>query len=104
MLSNAKKFWIWLVVSSGDPSQVALTVKGFFSLTVVQAIFNILPVFGIHPAFTLDVLGTDAYSAVFSILTVLSSLVTAYGAIIKVWKTITGTNQAMSAYKMAHRV
>jgi len=102
LLSNAKKFWVWLVVSSADPTQVATTVQGLFSLAVVQALFSLLPVFGIHTTFTLNVLGTDAYSFVYSVLSIISALVTAYGAIRKIWASLTGTNAAMAAFRASH--
>lgn len=103
LLSNAKKFWVWLVVSSADPTQVATTVQGLFSMAIVQAIFTtVLPLIGVHPTFTLNVLGTDAYSFVYSALSIISALVTAYGAIRKIWASLTGTNAAMAAFRASH--
>lgn len=76
---SAGQFWNWLVVSSSDPNAVSLTVKGFFSLSVVQTLFSSLGYFGVHPAFTLDMLGADAATIIYSVLTAVSYAVTAYG-------------------------
>jgi hypothetical protein len=61
VFANSSRFWNWVVVSSADPASLALTVKGFFSLTIVQTLFGLLPLIGIHPTFTLDVVGADGY-------------------------------------------
>ena len=79
IFANSGKFWNWLVQSSVDPQAVALTVQGFFSLTIVQTAFSLLPLIGIHPTFTLAVLGSGVSSAVYSVLMIVSYLVTLYG-------------------------
>lgn len=84
IFSSSSKFWNAIVVSSSDPNAVALTVKGFFSIAAVQMVFNLLSYVGIHPTFTLDMLGTDASSIVYSVLMAVSYLATAYG-ILRKW-------------------
>lgn len=102
MLSNASKFWTWIVVSSADPSQVATTVQGFFSLAVVQSVFSLLSLLGLHFNFTLNVLGGDAYSIIYSVLTAISAIIGTYGAIMKVYRSLVGSNAAMSAFRASH--
>jgi hypothetical protein len=84
MFKNSAKIWNWLVVSSTDPNSVALTVQGVFSMTIVQTLFGLLPYIGIHPMFTLAMVGAGAYSFIYSVLTALSFLITAYGLLRKV--------------------
>jgi hypothetical protein len=78
VFANSSKFWNWLSVSSVDPASVALTVQGFFSMTIVQTIFGALPYIGIHPTFTLAILSAGVTSAIYTIATIVSSIVTLY--------------------------
>lgn len=80
---NFADFFNWLSRSSIDPAKAALTVQGFFSLAVVQTLFNMLGVFGIHPTFTLALAGQDAYTFVYSALMIVSYAITAYGLLRK---------------------
>jgi hypothetical protein len=84
----SSKFWNWIVTSSQDPSQVALTVQGFFSLGVIESVFALLPTFGIHPSFTLNNLGDCVAGAVQATLTLVAAVTALYGAIRKVYLTI----------------
>lgn len=88
VFANSSTFLNWLVQSSVDPQSVALTVSGFFSLAVVQAAFNLLPVIGIHPTFTLAVLGQGVSSAVYSLLMIVSYAITFWGLLRKAIVTI----------------
>jgi hypothetical protein len=88
IFANSGKFWNWLVQSSVDPQAVALSVQGFFSLAVVQTAFSLLPVIGIHPTFTLAVLGSGVSSAVYSVLMIVSYAVTLWGLLRKAIVTI----------------
>jgi hypothetical protein len=90
IFANSSKFWNWLVVSSVDPQSVALTVQGFFSLTIVQTIFGLLPYIGIHPTFTLAVLSAGIVSAIYTIATIVTSIVTLYALFRKAIVTIHG--------------
>lgn len=83
IFASSGKFWNWLVVSSSDPSSVALTVKGVFSLAVVQGIFALLPLVGIHPTFSLTDLSDGASNLVYTGLTTIAGAVSVYGLIRK---------------------
>ncbi len=78
------KFFNWLVKSSADPSQVALTVKGLVSLGVVQGIFALLPSIGLHPTFSLDTLGNAVYSLIDGVLSLVAAIVSLVGIVRKV--------------------
>jgi hypothetical protein len=78
IFANSSKFWNWLVVSSVDPASVALTVQGIFSSTIVQTLFGLLPYIGIHPTFTLAILSAGVVSAIYTIATIVTGLVTLY--------------------------
>jgi len=90
VFANSGKFWNWLVVSSANPQQVALTVQGVFSMTIVQTLFGLLPYVGIHPSFTLAMAGAGAASIVYTALTIVSGVVTLYGLLRKAIVTIHG--------------
>ena len=90
IFAGSSTFWNWLVVSSANPQQVALTVQGFFSMTIVQTVFQFLPMIGIHPTFTLAVLSGGIVSAIYTIATIVTSLVTLYGLLRKFIVTVHG--------------
>jgi hypothetical protein len=83
IFASSSTFWNWLVVSSANPQQVALTVQGFFSMTVVQTLFGLLPYIGIHPTFTLTVAGAGAASIAYTVATIITSGVTLYALLRK---------------------
>jgi hypothetical protein len=88
IFANSGKFWNWLVVSSVDPSSVALSIQGIFSMTIVQTLFGLLPVIGIHPTFTLSTLNLDVTNTIYSIATIVTSLVTLYALLRKAIVTV----------------
>jgi hypothetical protein len=88
IFANSSKFWNWLVVSSVDPQSVALTVQGFFSLTVVQTVFGLLTYVGIHPTFTLAMLSAGIVSAIYTVATIVTGIVTLYALFRKAIVTI----------------
>jgi len=88
IFANSSRFWNWLVVSSADPASVALTVQGFFSMTIVQTVFGLLPYIGIHPAFTLAMASAGVVSAIYTVATIVTSVVTLYGILRKAIVTI----------------
>lgn len=90
IFANSSEFWNWLVVSSVDPASVALTVQGVLSMTIVQTLFGLLPVIGIHPTFTLAMLSSGVTSAIYTIATIVTSLVTLYALFRKAIVTIHG--------------
>jgi hypothetical protein len=79
VFANSGAFFNWLVVSSVDPSSVALSIQGIFSMTIVQTLFGLLPVIGIHPTFTLSMLSFGVTNAIYTVATIVTSLVTLYG-------------------------
>lgn len=96
IFANSGKFWNWLVVSSVDPSSVALSIQGILSMTIVQTLFGLLPMIGIHPTFTLAGLSSGITSAIYTIATLVTSLVTLYGLFRKAIVTIHGLVPAPS--------
>jgi hypothetical protein len=97
IFASSGTFWNWLVVSSVDPSSVALSIQGIFSMTIVQTLFGLLPMIGIHPAFTLAMLSSGVTSAIYTIATIVTSLVTLYGLLRKAIVTIHGLVPAPAA-------
>ncbi len=82
------KFFDWLLKSSSDPSEVALTAKGLVGLGIVQGVFALLPSVGIHPSFDLNTLGDVIYSVVNAVLTAIAGIATLIGVIRKVYLTL----------------
>jgi len=72
MFSDLSGFWKWLVVSSSDPNETALTVKGYVS--------SIVPVlmFLLHNP-NLSSLPNDVYSFVVACFAAYSACATVYG-------------------------
>jgi hypothetical protein len=75
------RFWNWLVVSSSDPSKVALTVKGLTGTAVG------LLAFVVHGP-DLSSVPADVYTVILDAFTLFSALLATIGAIRKVWNTI----------------
>lgn len=90
VFANSGAFWNWLVVSSVDPSSVALSIQGILSMTIVQTLFGLLPAIGIHPSFTLSTLSAGLVSAIYTIATIVTSFVTLYGLLRKAIVSIHG--------------
>jgi hypothetical protein len=88
MQTALDKFFNWLLVSSNDPQEVSLTVKGVL-LGAVPAIMSVAGVAHLN-------LGSDALTAFFDVvvgfvqnaLAVVASVVALYGAIRKLWLTV----------------
>lgn len=84
VFSDANKFWNWLIVSSANPNQVSLTIRSFFQLGAVQAIFAFLPVIGIHPTFDLNTFGDVVATVVDYGLSAILSIRMLIGAVRKI--------------------
>lgn len=76
MFKNSNKFWNWLVTSSSDPTQVALTVKGWVSTIIPVALIVI------HNP-NLSSLPDQIYSIIIAAFGVVSAAVTLYGLVRK---------------------
>lgn len=85
VFANSSKLWNWLVVSSADPTQVALTVKGWVA-TIIPAAMLV-----IHNP-NLSDLPNDVYSFIMAALVVVSALVTLWGFVRKIVNTVTSGN------------
>lgn len=85
IFAGSGDFWNKIVVSSADPTAVALTAKGFVSLGIVQAIFGVLPLLGFHPSFDLNGVGDQIYTVTYSVLSAVSGIVAVVGAVRKAW-------------------
>jgi hypothetical protein len=78
MFKNSGAFWNWLVTSSQDPTQVALTVKGWVSAIVPVALI------AIHNP-NLSSLPNQVYSVVVAFFGVVTAAVTLYGLAKKIF-------------------
>lgn len=93
------RIWAWLLLSSSDPNKVSLTIKGALvglltAITMVAGVANIqLP----SEALTQSVDGIIAF--VQTSLLWVSSAVTAWGAIRKVWTSISGDNKVINSHE-----
>ena len=103
LFSQSHVVWNWLVISSSNPDAVALTVKGVFSMTIVQTLFGLLPFIGIHPTFTLDVVSAGAVNLVYTFLSAVASIVTAYGLLRKIYLTLKDLIGPFIAFVAAHK-
>lgn len=82
------KFFNWLLISSENPSQGALLMKGLTSLGVVQLLFStVLPSLGVHVAWDLSSVGDSLYNITFALLTAISAGVALVGGVRKLWNT-----------------
>ncbi len=80
MKKAVKKFWKWLVVSSENPSQVSMTIKGA-GLLVIPQIIQIVKVLGFN------VQETALTSTLETAVTAIGLWLTAFGLIRKVFNT-----------------
>jgi hypothetical protein len=79
-------FWNWLVKSSADPTQVALTVKG-----IVSTVVPVLLVFVHNP--NLSTLPDDVYSLVVAAFALYSAVAVVYGFSRKIYLSFTSLTQ-----------
>ena len=93
--------WNWLVLSSADPSEAALTVKGLVVGAGTYIIF-FAGLFHITVG-TPDIANLANQGALIAggFLMVVSGITTLYGIYRKLWTTIAGTNQVINAQKAA---
>lgn len=82
IFANSHAIWNWIVVSSADPTQVALTVKGLI-VGIPAIALQILPLLGFHPGFDLNSLGDGAYSVVLTFFTLVGGGMAFFGAVRK---------------------
>lgn len=83
--------WNWLVYSSANSENIALTIKGLGSVAAVQAVFNvILPALGVHWDLNLSDLFSSASALVYNVLNLVSTLVLIVGFGRKFVNTIVG--------------
>lgn len=80
-----QKFWNWLVLSSADPTQPALTVKG-----IVSTIVPILMVFVHNP--NLNDLPDEVYSVIIALFGMYSAFAVAFGLFRKIYISFTKTS------------
>jgi hypothetical protein len=96
MNNFVQKVFDWLLLSSADPSKVAVTVKGF--LTMVAAAF--IPLLGLtHINLGNDTVNTviDGVSLVIQdVMVAVGAAGTLFGVVRKAWLTVTGKNQVIN--------
>lgn len=82
-----QKFWNWLVLSSADPSQAALTAKGMITFAI-PVLMYLVPIFHFHVTpDNLNTLPGTIYDLVFWVFTTAASLMTVLGIFRKLWLT-----------------
>ena len=82
-------FMQWLVLSSADPTKVALTVKGVVALAVPY-LMTYLPMLGVKVSLGFSSLPNDIYSSLYFLFVAVGAASTAYGFIRKVVLTLKG--------------
>ena len=89
-MSNIKKVFQWIVYSSTDPSKIALTVKGVGGsvITVLIILAGITHV-QLQSA-DLTAILDGIVQTITALLGVVSAFATVYGAVRKVWITVSG--------------
>lgn len=95
VFTGANGFWNWLVVSSADPTNVALTVKGVITAIIPYAM-TYLPYLGVHVSLNVATLSNAAYTTVFAFFAVSSAAMTLYGAVRKLVITIEGIHPLLT--------
>ncbi len=93
-----KKFWLWLVLSSSDPTKYSLTIKSALTgvitaLTIVAGLTNIT-----LSTPDLTAIVDNIVATVQTILLLVSLVTGTYGFIMKVWDTINGTNAVINEH------
>jgi hypothetical protein len=83
MLTQANKFWQWLLTSSANQQQVSLTVKGWVTGALPMLAFVI------HSP-SLSSLPSDVYTVVFGVLGVVAAVQIVWGGLRKIWITLGG--------------
>ena len=91
--TTIKNVWNWLVKSSANPENVALTVKGFASYAGVQIfVSNVLPLLGVHLSFDFNSFMDGLSSVAFYSASIISFVAGFIGAIRKIRLTVLGQN------------
>jgi len=78
----------WLMKSSANPENLSLTIKGILSTIVFVAVS-----FGANYTFNVDVMSYDIANVISQIGIVISSLITIYGLVRKIYLTIKNSSQ-----------
>jgi hypothetical protein len=81
----------WLMKSSANPEKLSLTIKGILSTIVFVAVS-----FGANYTLNIDALSYDIANVISQIGIVISSLITIYGLIRKIYLTIKNSSQNSS--------
>ena len=91
-----KKFWAWLLLSSSDPAKASLMIKssGYAAVTYVVFFTGLFH----RPVGAGDVQSVvdQVANLVGFVLMGISAVVAGYGAVMKVWRTLVGTNQVVN--------
>ena len=84
LFSESSKVWNWIVQSSANPQQVSLTVRGVL-VGVIPFLMQFLPMFGIHVSPDFNNIPDYVEAIVYYGLTIVASVMTAYGFFRKVF-------------------
>lgn len=85
-----KRIWLWLIYSSKDPSKISTMIKGGVAFLVTLLTFWATAT---HIPFSGDdvkALGDNLITVIQGIALVITTLVTLFGGIRKLWVTFTG--------------
>lgn len=82
-----QKFWSWLIQSSADPSQAALTIKGYVT-GFIPLFLYFVPLFHLKVGVDqLNSLPGICYNLVVAVFTIISISMTVAGLLRKIWLT-----------------
>ena len=98
-MNTLKKIWYWLKYSSTNAEKISLTFKGIATL-VVPIILYIANVYKLNLDSATTTTIVDGVSA--SIIVIggfLGTLITAVGAIRKIWTSANGTNEVIAGFR-----
>lgn len=99
MKTFLKKVWYWLKYSSTNAAEISTTFKGMATL-IAPVILLVLKAY--KPDID-DTLINRAIEGLASLIIVIGGLVgalmTAYGAVVKIWTTFNGTNEVIASFK-----
>lgn len=88
----------WLLLSSADPTKMSLAIKGILMgiIPVIVSLTGLTGIAGVD-ASSLTI-AVDAIASIVQVaLTIVSSAMTLYGLIRKLWTTIVGENEVIHA-------
>lgn len=94
-MKKIKTFFEWVVFSSKDPEKISLTLKGILGAGVTAATIG-MNLAGVGGASELGQVVDALISAVQSFAVLVTSIMTVYGLVRKLYSTVKGENQVLN--------